>query len=204
MPSWKELKRSTKTWLLAVAVFLGYVLLAIVLVLLLRVRGARMWWTIVGLSTLGLVSAGLLLWFLRDTLKKVLPSSTAGTIDGMLAAARAQLATSKRAASNGNLGAMPVLLVVGPSGSTKTTAIVRSGLDPELLAGDVFQGDTVATTEAVNLWYAQSTVVVEAGGSLVRDVSSWQRLIRELRPRSLWSALTGKPQAPRLALVCFG
>jgi len=204
MPSWKNLKRSTKTWLLALAVFLGYVVLAVVLVLLLKVRGARVWWTIGGLATLGLASALVLLWFLRDTLKAVLPSSTAGTIDAMLAAARAQLAASKRTASNGNLGAMPVLLVVGPPGSTKTTTIVRSGLDPELLAGDVFQGDTVATTEAVNLWYAQSTVVVEAGGGLVRDASSWQRLIRELRPRSFWSALTGKPQAPRLALVCFG
>ncbi len=205
MPSWKALKRSTKTWLLAVAVFLGYVLLAVILVLLLRVRGARMWWTIGGLTTLGLVSASLLLWFLRDTLTRVLPSSTAGTIDATLAAAKAQLAASKRAgAASTHLGGLPVLLVVGPTGATKTTTIVRSGLDPELLAGDVFQGDTVATTEAVNFWYAQSTVVVEAGGALVRDVSSWQRLLRELRPRSLRAALTGRPQAPRLALVCFG
>jgi type VI secretion system protein ImpL len=99
---------------------------------------------------------------------------------------------------------VPVLLVVGPTGATKTTTIVRSGLEPELLAGDVFRGETVSPTATANLWYTQSTVVVEAGGPLLRDVPSWQRLLRALRPRSLRSALTGRAQAPRLALVCFG
>ena len=37
-----------------------------------------------------------------------------------------------------------------------------------------------------------------------RTLASWHRLMRALRPRSLRSALTGRPQAPRLALVCFG
>ena len=205
MPSFENMKRSTKTWLIALAVFLGYIVVAVIVVLLLRVHGARMWWLIGGLAALGLVSALVLLWFLRDTLRQVAPSSPAGSIDATLAAARAQLAASKRGSgSSPTFGALPVLLVVGPTGATKTTTIVRSGLDHELLAGDVFRGETVAPTQTINLWYAQSTVVVEAGGPLVADVASWQRLLRALRPRSLRSALTGRAQAPRLALVCFG
>ncbi len=80
----------------------------------------------------------------------------------------------------------------------------RHTLDPELLAGDVFRGETVAPTAGVNLWFAHGTVVVEAGGPLVEDAPSWLRLVRSLRPRSLRSALTGRAQSPRAALVCFG
>src|SRR5262249_26621806 len=197
MLSFEKMKPSTKTWLLALAVFAGYVIVGVLVVVLLRPHGARMWWLIAGLATLGLLSALLLLWYFRETLRTISPTSTAGSIDATLAAARAQLAASKRAGANPNFGALPVLLVLGPTGATKTTTIVHSGLDPELLAGDVFRGDTVAGTQTTNLWYAQSTVVVEAGGPLIADVPSWQRLVRAIRPRSLWSALTGRPQAPR-------
>ncbi|MGH7619039.1 MAG: type VI secretion protein IcmF/TssM N-terminal domain-containing protein, partial [Gemmatimonadaceae bacterium] len=199
------MKRSTKTWLIALAVFVAYIAVGIVIVLLAKMHGARMWWTLGGLTALGLISAAVLLWFFRDTLRHVAPSSPAGSIDATLAGARAQLGASKRSGgASPNFGALPVLLVVGPAGSTKTTTVVRSGLDPELLAGDVFRGDTVAPTQTVNLWYAQNSLVVEAGGSVLTDASSWQRLLRALRPRSLRSALTGRAQAPRLALVCFG
>jgi type VI secretion system protein ImpL len=46
-------------------------------------------------------------------------------------------------------------------------------------------------------------VVVDAGGPLTNDAPAWLRLTAALRPRSLASALTGKPQPPRLAVVCF-
>src|SRR5262249_24849643 len=157
------------------------------------------------LTVLGLISAGLLLWFLRHTLRTPAPASPAGSVEAILAAARAHLETSKRAAGTSpSFGALPVLLVIGPAGSTKTTTIVRSGLDPELLAGDVFRGETVTPTPTINLWYAQSTVVAEAGGPLLEDADAWHRLLRALRPRSLRSALTGRAQASRFALVCFG
>ena len=65
MPSWDKLKESTKTWLLATLVFVVYIAIAVLVVWLLKVHGARMWWIIGGLTVLGLASAGLLLWFLR-------------------------------------------------------------------------------------------------------------------------------------------
>lgn len=194
--------RPTKTWLTAGAVFLAYLLVAAILAFLLKLHDRSLWQMVIALTLLGLISAGLVLWFLRDQLRTPKPGTTASSIDGVLAAARAQLSTAKHAA-NPNFGALPVLLVIGPEGSTKTTTVIRSGLEPELLAGDVFRGETVAPTSTVNVWYAQSTVLVEAGGPLTADAPSWLRLTRAIRPRSLRSALTGRPQPPRLALVCF-
>jgi type VI secretion system protein ImpL len=197
------MKRSTKTWLIALGVFAAYVLLAVILAFALRLHGAKLWQLFIAFVVLGLVSAGILLWFMRDTLREPKPGTPASGIDAILAAARAAL-VSKRGGAKPNFGAMPALLVIGPQGSTKTTTVVRSGLEPELLAGDVFRGETVAPTAGANLWFTQNTLVVEAGGPLTSDIPAWQRLITSLRPRSLLSALTGKPQAPRLAVVCFG
>jgi len=197
------MKRSTKTWLIALGVFAAYVLLAVILDFALRLHGAKLWQLTIAFVVLGLVSAGILLWFMRDTLREPKRGTPASGIDAILAAARAAL-ISKRGGGKPNFGATPVLLVIGPQGSTKTTTVVRSGLEPELLAGDVFRGDTVTPTANANLWFTQNTIVVEAGGPLTNDLPTWQRLITSLRPRSLLSALTGKAQSPRLAVVCFG
>jgi type VI secretion system protein ImpL len=195
--------RQSKTLLLALGVFAAYLVVALILVFALKLHGGKVWQVSGSLALLGLISAGVLLYYLRHDLRKPVAGSPADGIDATIAAARAQLAVAQHG-SKPNLGALPVLMVLGPEGSTKTTTVIRSGLDPELLAGDVFRGETVAPTAGANLWFAQSTVVVEAGGPLVADATGWRQLVRALRPRSLRSALTGRPQSPRLALVCFG
>jgi type VI secretion system protein ImpL len=197
------MKRSTKTWLIALGVFAAYVVVAVILAFALRLHGAKLWQLIIAFVLFGLISAGILLWFMRDTLREPKPGTPASGIDAILAAARAALVSKRGGGATPNFGAMPALLVIGPQGSTKTTTVVRSGLEPELLAGDVFRGETVAPTAGANLWFTQNTLVVEAGGPLTNDVPAWQRLVSSLRPKSLLAALTGKPQAPRLAVVCF-
>ena len=194
--------RPTKTWLIALGVFAAYLLVAVILVFALKLHGPKMWQMVVTLAVLGLVSAGIFLWFMRDDLRTPVAGTPASGVDATLAAARTQLAAAKRSGKP-SFGSLPVLLVIGPQSSTKTTTIVRSGLDPELLAGDVFRGDTVAPTSGINLWYSNDSVVVEAGGPLLKDAPAWHRLLRALRPRSLAAALTGRAQSPRLAVVCF-
>ncbi len=193
----------TKTWLTAVAVFVAYLLVAVILALVLKLHGRALWGMAIALIVLGLVSAGMILWFQRDLLKVVKPGTPASGVDATLGAARAQLAAARKV-SNTKFGALPILLVVGPEGSAKTTSVVYSGLGPELLAGSVFREQAIAPTNGINLWYAQSSIIVEAGGSLLNDAPTWLRLVRALRPRSLRAALTGRPQPPRLALVCVG
>ena len=97
---------------------------------------------------------------------------------------------------------LPAVLVMGPGGAAKTTSVARSGLDLELLSGEVFQGDTVIPTPWTNVWYARGSMVVEAAGRLLQDEARWSGLARRLRPSRLGAALTGRPQAPRQAVVC--
>ena len=78
---------------------------------------------------------------------------------------------------------LPALFVIGARGSTKTTTIVQSGLDPELLAGHVYQeGNVVAPTRFVNAWFARQWVFVEAGAATLADASQWSKLIHRMRP----------------------
>jgi type VI secretion system protein ImpL len=103
----------------------------------------------------------------------------------------------------GVLGKLPLLLVLGPRGSAKTTFVQQSGLDAEHLAGNLFSGDMIAPTEVVNVWYYDGHVLVEAGGALAVEPSRWARLVERVQPKKWLPALLGRPQAPRVAIVCF-
>lgn len=196
------MKQNTKTWLIAIVVFLVYVAIAIGVSVALKLHGAVLLWVVIGLTVAGLISAWLIYRFLRSDEPPPPSGPPAGSPEAILAAARARLSAARHV-TNPKFGSLPVLLVLGPENSAKTTVVVRSGLEPELLAGDVFRGETVAATEAINTWYAQNTVIVEAGGRYINDPPAWSRLIKAIRPRSLSSALTGRAQPPRLAIVCF-
>ncbi len=112
--------------------------------------------------------------------------------------ADAKLAAS---AAKARVGELPVFLLLGEPGSTKTSVMVNSGVDPELLSGLVYQANAIAPTRAANLWFAKGAVFVEAGGALPADATKWGRLVKALRPRT--STMRGQPQAPRAAVVFF-
>ncbi|HWC97725.1 MAG TPA: ImcF-related family protein [Candidatus Sulfopaludibacter sp.] len=96
---------------------------------------------------------------------------------------------------------LPVYVLMGDTGSTKTSVMLHSGLDPELIAGQVYQNNNVVSTRTANLWFARRSIFVEAGGKLPADSSKWQKLIKRLTPKS---SVVGKgEQAPRAAVVCY-
>src|SRR5690349_19468688 len=81
----------------------------------------------------------------------------------------------------------------------------------EKLAAEVEQIFNVARTqraaakpENANVWFANGTIVAEAGSPVLATSDGWRSFVRLLRPRSLLAALTGKPQASSLAVVCYG
>ena len=55
-------------------------------------------------------------------------------------------------------------------GRTKTSVMLHSGLEPELLAGQVYQNNAVAPTRTANFWFSRRAIFVEAGGKLLADV----------------------------------
>ncbi|MGA3187201.1 MAG: ImcF-related family protein [Bryobacteraceae bacterium] len=122
-----------------------------------------------------------------------------GEADDLIRAASARLAQSKAGAGVANL---PMIFVIGDKGTAKTSTILNSGLDPELLAGQVYQDNAVAPTRAANIFFARGTVFVEAGGALMANPQSWTSLVKKLQPSRLKS-MGASGQAPRGVLLCF-
>jgi type VI secretion system protein ImpL len=172
---------------------------------LVGLTGAPLWIVRLGFVLLGAILAAVVYWFLKKKDEDELTPADAGTpaarIDAVIAEARRRVA-SAGAPRKASFGELPLVLTLGPPGSTKTTSIVRSGLEPELLAGEVLRGDAVPPTDGANVWYSNGTLIVEAGGVVSQDQDAWARLVSRVRPRRVGAALARGAQAPRAALVC--
>src|SRR5207302_913606 len=123
----------------------------------LALGGASLWLLRFGLWALGLIAAGLVLWFFAGWAAEGEPGAALGgdDVDTTLAAAAARLA-SARAAGARELRSLPMFLVLGPEASTKTTVVVHSQLEPVLLAGEVFRGDRIGPTPGVNVRFTKA------------------------------------------------
>jgi type VI secretion system protein ImpL len=132
----------------------------------------------------------------------VAPAAPVGESDAQqwVKEANAKLAQSKPGIGIENL---PMVFVVGDRGTAKTSTILNSGLEPELLSGQLYQQDgSIVSTRATNIFFARETVFVEAGGVLMANPSAWKELIKKLRPGRL-KAIGKGTQAPRGVLLCF-
>src|SRR5271170_7830431 len=107
-----------------------------------------------------------------------------------------------RLAAGAQLSSLPAVFLLGETGAGKTSAMDQSGLDAELLAGQVYQESTIVPTRVANLWFARKTVFVEAGGPLLDDAGSWIRLVKHFVPSRFRSIFGGATLAPRAAIVC--
>src|ERR1017187_10126219 len=124
----------------------------------------------------------------------------AGTdeIDALVREAERRLAASRQ---GDRLGSLPVFLLAGDTGSTKTSVMVNAGLEPELLAGLVYRDNNMVPTRTANIWFSRRTIFVEAGGKLPAEPAKWGRLIRKLQPRA--GVASQSAQAARAVLVCY-
>jgi len=109
---------------------------------------------------------------------------------------------SARLGHDASFNRLRVILLLGEEGSGKTSAVINSGLDPELLAGQVYQGGEVARTRVANFWFARKSVVIEAGPGLLTEPRLWARLIHRLTLRGFRSVLGWRTQGERAAVVC--
>jgi type VI secretion system protein ImpL len=102
-----------------------------------------------------------------------------------------------------NLGSLPLVFVLGDAGSTKTTVLIHSALDPELLAGQVYRDNEVLPTSTANIWYTRQAIFVDPAGSMMGQADRWRRLVRLLQPGRFSVAIGKRAQAARAAVVCF-
>jgi type VI secretion system protein ImpL len=102
-----------------------------------------------------------------------------------------------------SLAALPLIYVIGDENSAKTQTVLQSGLDPELIAGNVFRDGTIVPTQLANLWLAGNCVLVEAGGTLLRQPPLWFRLVKATLPARLGSVFSSDSRLPaRSVVVC--
>ena len=175
----------------------------------LNLTGAKLWVLLLGLLFIGIAGVGAILLWLRwrkagkksaegGTEQAAAPNQGEDEIDSLMRAAATRLASSKL-----KIGSLPAILLLGESGSGKTSAMLNSGLDPDQVSGQVVQDNAVVPTRPIVVWFTRQTVFVEAGGTLLAEPARWIRLVRRLAPGKLPSVLGGKGQAPRAALVCL-
>lgn len=160
---------------------------------------------------IGVIGSAILTWVMLQKSSKEPPSGAAAAaaeaeaeatdVDSLLEEAVARLAESD-VEKGAKLGSLPTVFLIGEGGSAKTTIMVRSGLEPDLLAGQVYEENSILPTPVGNLWFARRTVFAEAGGKLLSDASQWVKLVDKLQPGKLKSMFGAGSHAPRAAVVC--
>ena len=170
----------------------------------------KAWVLRIVLIAIGLIALGVILWVIKLKKAKPKPADEGGQpaagrspdeIDYLVGIAESKLKSAKL--TKGRIGTLPALLLVGEAGSGKTSVALNCGLDPEHLAGQIFQGDAVAATDSINLWFARRAILVEAAESVLSDPVRWARLVRRVAPARLGSVFGRGGQAPRALVVCF-
>jgi type VI secretion system protein ImpL len=122
-------------------------------------------------------------------------------LDLVIDEAKARLAAGELG-KDGQFGKLPAVFIIGETGAAKTTTVVHSGLDAELLAGQVYEESDLVPTPMVNFWFARRTVFVEAAGKLAAGPEAWTHLVGCMQPPKLASLVGKATQPPRAALVC--
>jgi type VI secretion system protein ImpL len=189
--------------LAAVLIFVLSVLLAWLAGPLLGIAGTALLVLRILLVLLGTAAAAVILFLYfrqkrRDAATKSLPGGS--DLETLLRDAGSRLAAAQRSGPR-SLDSLPLLYILGEANSAKTTAVLKSGFDPELLAGQVYRDQDVVATPVVNLWYTRACVFVEAGDAVRRNPALWNSLIRKSRPKTIRSAM-GKEAPVRAAVVC--
>jgi type VI secretion system protein ImpL len=124
----------------------------------------------------------------------------ANDIDLLLSDANRKLRNSQRGIRT--LDELPLVYLLGQSGSAKTTTVVQSGIEAELIAGSASQGGEQPPTETLNLWFTGNAALLEVGTTIRGNAARLARLIQRTRPRAYRSAF-GAGAAPRAAIICI-
>ena len=192
-----------KRVLIGSCIFIVYLGCVIAAAFVLHFSGSKFALFCVVLGLLGGATIAFAIWYMSRVTSEAAPGGGGDSInlDALLRDANRKLLTSRLGIKS--LAAAQVIYLVGEDNSAKTQTILQSGLDAELLAGNVFRDGMVAPTQLANIWLSGSSVIVEAGGALLQQPALWQRLMRATRPGKLGSifAKSGS-QPPRSVVVC--
>ena len=190
-------------------ILLIYLVLVYVLGRWLPLHGSDVWILRGVLALLGLIGAAVAFWYQYKVQKAKQASGEESSEDSSTDDLDAVVRESIRRLKQSTLGRgtdlsrLPIVFLLGDSGATKTTVVVHSALDPELLAGQVYRDNEVLPTSTANLWYTRQAIFVDPAGAMMGQRERWRRLVKLLQPARFSAAVGKKTQAPRAAIVCF-
>ena len=194
-----------KRILIGILIFLVFLALVIWGGFALKFEGTKLILFCVILGLFGALAIGFVVWILG---KSGSNSGTSGAdtpdainLNSVLRDADAKVKQANRAGAK-SLAALPLIYVIGDENSAKTQTVLQSGLDPELLAGNVYQDGQIVPTQLANLWLAGNYVLVEAGGARLRQPPLWVRLVRATIPARLGSIFGDSRLPARSVVVC--
>jgi type VI secretion system protein ImpL len=192
-------------YLLALVVVLVAALLAFGIAALLHLQGTAYILFVVLILLVG-VGAAVAILILHFRAKKnqgqdgdAAVGGATGELDVLLNDANRKLRESQQGAKT--LDAVPLIYILGETGTAKTTTVIRSGLDPELVAGAVpTEGESVPTA-VLNLWFTRMAALLEVGETVRQSSTLLTRLVERTRAKAYRSAF-GTGAAARAAVVC--
>lgn len=162
-------------------------------------------WTVRGIFwLLGTAAAGLAIFLKIQSDKKKRALALAGELGAELEFVVKE-AEKKLAANGATIAGTPVVFLFGARGSAKTTVMTKSGLEPELLAGLVYQdGNQLVQTRSANIWLAKGTLFVEAAPTLLENEKLWNAFAGRFAPSGVMAFKAGATPAPRSVLLFVG
>lgn len=185
-------------------ILLFYFVLAWAAGALLRLHGASLWILRGGLMLIGAVAAGLFLWFHHRLRRRAsIPPEQWVALSEQVRILLRQAEQRLKSGNQGSLSSLPIVFVLGELNSAKTSVVLHSGLEPELIAGHVLRDNEIVPTTAINIWFARKTIFIEAGGKLSQSAQLWGLILRLTRPGRLFAAMGKSQTAPRATLVCL-
>ncbi len=196
-----------KRVLIGILIFVLYLALVIVGAFALHFEGTKLVLFCVILGLVGALATIFVLWQMHkassgSTQSGGLDTPDAVNLNALLRDADARIRQANRAGAK-SLASLPLIYVIGDENSAKTQTVLQSGLDPELLAGNVYRDGAIVPTQLANLWLAGNCILAEAGGALLRQPALWLRLIKATLPARLGSVFSKDSRLPaRSVVVC--
>ena len=192
--------------LIGILIFVLYMALVIGGAFALHFEGTKLILFCVILGLVGALSIVFVIWYLAKAGGDSSGSGGLDTPDGinlnaLLRDADAKVRQAGRAGVK-SLASLPLIYVIGDENSAKTQTVLQSGLDPELIAGNIYRDGLVAPTQLANIWLAGNYVLVEAGGAMLRQAPLWLRLVRATIPARLGSVFGDSRLPARSVVVC--